>query len=108
MSTFEEARAHYGPLCEVYIAPEILGDGEWILCGEILPRAMDEIDARFENKQRIPISSRPAKEVRDWIRSAPDELNRALNATIPDAFGTRVKIYEWYPATPEEREEVSA
>lgn len=103
MSTFAEARQHYGPLCEVYIAPEILGDGEWILFGEILPRAMDDIDARVENKQRIPVSPRPAEDLLDWIESSPAELNRTLNATIPDAFGSNVKIYEWYPPTPEER-----
>lgn len=52
---------------------------------------MEKTDARWETKRRIPVSSRPADELLDWIESAPDELNRALNGEIPDAFGSNVK-----------------
>lgn len=107
MSTFAEAREHYEPLCEVYVAPETLGEGEWLLFGEILPRAMDNIDASFETKHRIPVQSRSAEELLKWIWSYPDELNRALEADLSESLGDAIQIREWYPPTPEEREGVS-
>ncbi|WP_248911080.1 hypothetical protein [Halocatena marina] len=104
MSTFEEARAHYEPLAEVWIGEAEDGQ-ERLFVGEIDP---DRITGRYGSVlRRLPVKSRGALELIEWIESGPDELNRAMEAELPGALGKTVDILEWYPATPEEREVIA-
>ncbi len=104
MSTFEEARAHFEPLYEVYIGHTPDGR-ERLFIGEIVTG--DRIDGCESLGQRIPVNPRRAEELLEWIWSYPDELNRAMEAELAEALGNTVEIVEWYPATPEEREVIS-
>lgn len=103
MSTFQEAREHYEPLFEVYVGETPQGT-ERLFIGEIL--TADRIDGCGSLEQRIPVPSRGAEELLDWIWTYPDELNRAMQTDLAESLGSTVNILEWYPATPEEREEV--
>lgn len=104
MITFEEARAQFEPLSEVYIghAP----DGrERLFIGEIVTG--DRIDGYGSIGRRIPVKPRSVEELLEWIWTYPDELNRAMETELAEALGDTVEIVEWYPPTPEEREVIS-
>ncbi len=102
MSTFQEAREHFEPLCEVYVGEDARGN-ERLFIGVIVTG--DRIDGCGSIGQRIPVQSRSAEELLKWIWTYPDELNRAMETELAESLGDTVGILEWYPATPEERAE---
>lgn len=96
MSSFEDAREHYGPLFEVYIGESEHG-AEMLYIGEIIPGGVPGTIDR-----RIPVKPRSGAEMVDWIESGPDELNRVVEADLPEEYEETIGLYEWYPPLPAE------
>lgn len=86
MSTFEEARAHFEPLYEVYISHAPDGR-ERLFIGEIVTG--DRIDRCGSIGRRIPVKPRSAEKLLKWIWTYPDELNRAMEAELRRRSGDR-------------------
>lgn len=97
MSDFEALRERFSPLAEVYIGRADDGS-EWLYIGEINGTSMyrRSEDKRF-HLERIPVQPREPCDLAEWIQSGPDELNRAMDADLPDALGDTVGISESYP-----------
>lgn len=102
------AREHFEPLTEVWIASARCPERtrEWLSIGEL--SAIDAHNRRQYDRgdlRRIPVSPRSAEELRAWIKSAPDELNRALDGDLPDDLHWSIEIEECYPAIEEVTEQ---
>jgi hypothetical protein len=94
MSDFEAAREYFEPLFEVYIG-RTNDRSERLYIGEIIP---DAVTGRHgEIKRRIPVQPCEATALIEWIKSCPDELNRAMEADLTTALGDTVDVLEWYP-----------
>lgn len=102
MTDFSALRERFSPLSEVWIAQSRRTSREWIYLGEL-----SAVDGRNrENRQsgtlrRIPVQPRSPAELRDWIKSGPDELDRTLEGDMPEDLGWSIKIEEHYPELPE-------
>lgn len=104
MTISDDVREHYGPLTEVYIGETPFPDEqERLIIGEINPYVLRQNgEISVQPLQRIPVKKRSAEDLIDWIRSYPDELDRALDADVREVLARG--ILERYPPTPEERE----
>lgn len=99
-----DVREHFGPLCEVYIGRTPYPDEqEQLIIGEINPYTLREKgEISDQPLQRIPVQPRSAEDLINWIKNAPDELDRALEGDLHEVL-TR-GILERYPPIPEFRE----
>ncbi len=100
----EAAREHFEPLTEVWIAQarSPARSREWLYLGEL--SAVDGHNRRQHDRgelRRIPVKPRSAEALRAWIKSGPDELNRALEGDLPDDLHWSIEVEEHYPAVPE-------
>lgn len=102
--SLQAAREHFEPLSEVWIAQSVHPERtrEWIYLGEL--SAVDGHNRRQHDRgelRRIPVSSRSAGDLIEWIKNGPDELNRALDGDLPDDLYWSVRVEERYPAIEE-------
>lgn len=101
--TFLRLREEHSPLFEVYIGRAKSGR-EMIYLGGIRERERyEEALGEWFDLERIPVSSRPAPALVEWIKSGPAELNRAMEADLPGDIGRTVGITETYFETEEVR-----
>lgn len=102
MTGIEAARERFEPLSEVWLARSRTTTREWVYIGEL--SAVSGHNRRQHDRgelRRIPISPRCAEKLIEWVKTGPDELNRALNADLPDDIGWSIRIEEHYPALEE-------
>ena len=94
--TFLRLREEHSPLFEVYIGRAESGR-EMIYLGEIdeFEQHDDTLD-EWVSIERIPVKPRDAPALVEWIKSGPDELNRAMEADLPEDIGRTVDISETY------------
>lgn len=102
----EAARDHFEPLSEVWIAQarSPARSREWIYLGVLC--AVDGHNRRQRDRgplRRIPVSPRSPEDLLAWIKSGPDELNRALDGDFPDDLGWSIEVEERYPSVAEVR-----
>jgi hypothetical protein len=96
---FEQSRQFYSPFTRVYVTKATNG-AEMVYFGDIAGTTMYDpaLDMEFQIEDYVcPPQSMDASDLRDWITSAPRELQQRVTATLPDAFGDTVGITEWYP-----------
>lgn len=102
MTIPDDVRTEYEPLSEVWIGRTPYPDEqECLLIGEINPYPLRQNGEISEQPlQRIPVKKRSAEELIDWIESAPDELDRALEGDLYEVLSR--DIIERYPPVPQE------
>lgn len=104
MTDIEDIRERFEPLAEVWIAQssDPARSREWVYLGALA--AVDGHNRQHHDRgelRRIPISPRSAEKLIEWVKSGPDELNRALEGDLPDDLGWSIEVEERYPAVPE-------